>query len=89
MVTAILTHEVKNFSDWKKGFDEDGGNRTAMGLTVIGVYQGVDNPNMVTVIAEMASAEAIKGIMANPDMKVVMEKAGVIGQPQMLILNKN
>ena len=89
MVTVVLTHEVKNFSDWKKGFDEDGGNRAVMGLTVIGVYQGVDNPNMVTVISEIASAEAIKGFMANPDMGVIMEKAGVIGQPQVLILNKN
>lgn len=89
MVTAILTHEVKNFSDWKKGFDSDSANRSQMGVSITGVYQGVDNPNMVTVISEVPSAEAIKGFLASPDMKSSLEKAGVIGQPQVLILNKN
>lgn len=89
MVTAILTHEVKDFSDWKKGFDGDDANRTSMGVKITGVYQGVDNPNMVTVISEVPSAEAIKGFLASPDMKANMEKVGVIGQPHVLILNKN
>ena len=89
MITVILTHEVKNYSDWKKGFDEDAGNRAQMGFAITGVYQGVDNPNMVTLTSEVPSVEVIKGFLANPDMKIMMEKAGVIGQPHVLILKKN
>ena len=88
MVTTILTHEVKDFSSWKKGFDDDGANRSKMGVKVVGVYQSVEKPTMITVITEVPSVEAIKGFLANPDLKAAMEKAGVIGMPEVKILNK-
>jgi hypothetical protein len=88
MVTTILTHEVKDFTEWKKGFDSDEGNRSAMGVTIQGVFQDAENPNFVTVLSEVPSMEAIKGFLSNPDMKANMEKAGVIGEPQIKILNK-
>ncbi len=88
MVTTILSHEVKDFSNWKQGFDADDANRTAMGVKVSGVYQHHDNPNMVTVITEVPSVEAIQGFLANPELKATMENAGVIGMPEVKILNK-
>ena len=87
MVTTILTHEVKNYSDWKKVFDGDAANRSANGVSVQGVYQSVDNPNLVTVITEVPSVEAIQGFMASPDLQAAMEQAGVIGMPEVKILN--
>jgi hypothetical protein len=88
MVTTILSHEVKNFEEWKKGFDGDAGNREAMGVKIHGVYQHHENPNHVTVISEVPSAEAIMGFLSNPDMKANMEAVGVIGAPEVKILNK-
>lgn len=88
MVTTILSHEVKNFEEWKKGFDSGEADRTKMGVTALGVYRSAENPNMVTVITEVPSVEAIKAFMANPDLKAGMEKAGVIGMPEIKILNK-
>lgn len=43
MVTVILTHEVKNFSEWKKAFDGDDSNRQQVGVKINGVYNSVDN----------------------------------------------
>lgn len=88
MVTTILSHEVKDYATWRVGFDSDEGNRSQMGVKVSGVYQSADNPNMVTIITEVPSVEAIKGFMSNPDLKSNMEKAGVIGMPDVKILNK-
>ncbi len=88
MVTTVLTHEVKDFSEWKKGFDSDAENRSKMGVNITGVYRSVDNPNMVTVIGEVSSVEAIRGFLANPELKAAMEQAGVIGMPEVKILNK-
>jgi hypothetical protein len=87
MVTTILTHEVKDFSEWKKGFDGDAENRAAMNVNISGVYRAEGNPNMVTVIATVPSLEAIQAFMSNPELKATMEKAGVIGAPEMKILN--
>lgn len=88
MVTTVLSHEVKNFSEWKKGFDSDAENRSKMGVNITGVYQSVDNPNMVTVIGEVPSVEAIRGFLSDPNLKATMEQAGVIGMPEIKILNK-
>lgn len=88
MVTVILTHEVTNYSDWKKIFDEGESFRQQAGVKTLGVYNSVDNLNLVTVITEFPSKEAVQGFLSNPDLKADMEKAGVVGAPEAKILNK-
>ena len=83
----ILSHEVQNFSDWKQFFDQDAPLREQLGVNVTGVYTAVDNPNHVTVISEIASAEVIQSLMTNPALQETMQKAGVVGQPEIKILN--
>jgi quinol monooxygenase YgiN len=88
MITVVITHEVKAYSEWRKGYDADEGNRTKAGAKISGVYTSVDNPNMVTVIGEFPSVEAAQGFMSSPELKKAMEVAGVIGVPEVKILNK-
>ena len=87
-VTVIITHEVKDFAVWKKGFDADAPNRTAAGLKVLGLYRSIDNQNVVTVSLEAPNAETAKGFSTNPNLKAVMEKAGVISAPEFKFLSK-
>ena len=88
MVTVVISHEVKNFSDWKKVFDADQVNRSKAGFKDTGLYRAVDNPNKVTIIGEAPSIEAFNGFMTNPALKEAMEKGGVIGMPEVKTLNK-
>jgi quinol monooxygenase YgiN len=88
MKTIILNSEVKNYSDWRKVYDADEENRVKAGLHMTGVYQSVDNPNKITLIGEAPSVEAIRSFMANPELKAAMERGGVIGIPDVKILNK-
>jgi len=88
MKTVILNHEVKNYSDWRKVFDEDEVNRSKAGLKITGVFQAIDNPNKITMIGEAPSVEALNVFMSNPALKDAMEKGGVIGMPQVSILNR-
>jgi hypothetical protein len=88
MITVILSHEVKNFTDWKKAYDGDAENRAKSGMNIRGVYTSVENPNLVTVIGEVSSVEVIKGFMANPELKAAMEKGGVISAPDVRILSR-
>jgi len=86
MVKVIISHEVKNFTDWKKGFDKDETNRVRAGVKITGVYSSVSNPNYVTVISEFPSAEAANGFMKNPELKENMNASGVISVPTVQIL---
>lgn len=88
MKTIIVTSEVKNYSDWRKVYDADEENRSKAGLHLTGVYQSDNNPHIVTLIGEAPSVEAITSFMASPKLKAAMEQGGVIGMPDVKILNK-
>ncbi len=87
-VTIIVSHVVKDFSSWKKGFDADEVNRKAAGISVVAVYASTENPNEATIVLEAPSLAVAKGMIASPELKVAMEKAGVISKPEAKILYK-
>lgn len=88
MVTVILTHEVKNFQEWKIGFDADEPQRANAGVKTNGLYTSVVNPNMVTIIFDFPSTDAFDGFMARPDLSEKMKEAGVISRPEALVLKR-
>lgn len=88
MITAILTHEVKNFQNWKKAFDADSSNRSAFNIRVKNLFQSADDENMVTIIAEASSPEDVKKFIESPELRRVMENAGVISRPEVKILTE-
>jgi hypothetical protein len=49
-VVIIISHEVSDFSAWKKRFDAGKGNREKAGLTERYVMRDVDKPNFVIVV---------------------------------------
>lgn len=88
MVTVILTHEVKDFANWKSMFEAGESLRSGAGIKTLGIYTATDNPNRVTVITEFPGAEAVHGFLNNPQLKSTMEQAGVVGSPDVKVLNK-
>lgn len=88
MVDVILTHEVKDFAAWKKVYDADAPNRDNAHMKVHGVYTAMDNGNKVTIVGEFPNAEALNVFMDNPSLKAAMEKGGVMGMPDVKVLNK-
>jgi hypothetical protein len=88
MVTTILSHEVKDYSTWRKMFDQEAPNRNKMGVKVTGLYKSVDNPKMISIICEVPTEQAIKEFISNPEQKTIMERSGVIGKLEVKILNR-
>jgi hypothetical protein len=87
-VTILISHEVKDYSAWKKGFDADETNRAKAGLKVVSVYRSAENPNVITGLIEAPSAEVAQKFLSNPNLKSAMEKAGVISAPEIKVLNR-
>ncbi|MES2764788.1 MAG: DUF3764 family protein [Bacteroidota bacterium] len=76
-VTTILTHDVKNYDEWRTGFDAHEPVRAEAGFNIKSVHRDVDNPNRVTVIAEATSEEHAKTFIGNPGLKAAMDSLGV------------
>ncbi len=63
-VIMIVTLEVKNFAEWKKGFDAGMPVREKAGIKVLSVCSSIDNENHVVVIEEAESAQSARDFLA-------------------------
>ena len=81
MATMFARHTVKDFGTWKAAYDAFDTERKDMGVTGQGIYQTDGNPNDVTVYHHFNSMDAAKSFAGSNRLKAVMEKAGVVGRP--------
>ena len=86
--TIVNTHKVENFTKWKEGFEAGADMRKELGITIKGVFQSVDDENIVTVLSEVASPEMAKAILSSPELKAAGQKSGVISVPEIKILKQ-
>jgi hypothetical protein len=84
---VIVTHEVKDFATWKKGYNADKGNRDKAGFSERFLARDAEKPNVVTIVFEAPNAAAGRAFATNPMLKEVMTKAGVISAPSITIAN--
>jgi len=86
--TIIVSHEVRNFTVWQEAFFAGAGMRADAGINVLGAYHDVNNEKRVTVISEAPSAEVAEAFIFNPEMRILWEKIGVVGEVEVKVLKK-
>lgn len=72
---------VKDFAEWKAGYDAHKHARDAAGLTEKYLLQDVDDPNTVTMLFEAESLERAKEFSNSEDLIEEMQNSGVVGEP--------
>jgi hypothetical protein len=77
-----INHVVKDYAVWKKAFDADSTARIASGLGFIALGKSMDNPNNVSITLSAADLTKAKAFAADPRLKDVMQKNGVISKPE-------
>ena len=76
-ITAIVSHEVKDFDTYKAGFDAHEDARIAAGIAAT-AYRKLDSPNTVYVIGKVPSKEVFDEMFGDPSFNQFMEDIGVI-----------
>ncbi len=84
---AMITHKVKDWTAWKKEFDNHKQARKDAGLTDRSVGYEVDNDKMVTIVEVVGDLEKAKAFFASKDLKNKMQAAGVEGPPTIFMYN--
>jgi len=82
---VVISHEVKDFSIWKKAYDGDKVNRDKAGLVERAMMRNSEKPNLVTIVFEAPNEAAAKAFTSNPALKDVMIKAGVMPPPNISV----
>ncbi len=83
---VLISHEVRDFAEWKVGFDAHNAAREANGIRVIDVLVDAKNPNMVTGLLEASDLDKLNAMFSSPELKEAMEKGGVISAPEIKVL---
>jgi hypothetical protein len=81
-VRIYVRHDVAGYEHWRKAYNDFDAKRRKMGVTAQAVYRSIDDGSDVTVTHDFTSAEKAKAFASSPELKAVMEKAGVKGTPQ-------
>lgn len=76
-----ISHEVKDYAKWKLAFDADSTARKASGLDFIVIGKAENNPNNLMVVLQASDVQKARDFGANPRLKELMEKNGVISKP--------
>lgn len=84
MTYINVRHTVTDYGKWRPYFDADETRRRAAGATGINqVYRDTKNPNIITLVMEWDNEKNAQKFANDPALAEVMQKAGVIGKPEM------
>ena len=85
----LLVHKkVKEYNTGKPVVDEHASMRGSAGSKGGWVMQSLDDPNEVTIILEWDDMDKARAFAQSQDLREVMEKAGVIGPPDIRFLER-
>lgn len=76
-----INHTVKDYAKWKVAFDLDSVARKTSGLEFIVIGKNNSIPNNLTIALTAADVAKAKAFAADPRLKDVMGKNGVISKP--------
>jgi hypothetical protein len=83
MYVLAINHSVADYDKWKSVYDTM--PPTARGALFARVNRGVDDPNVVTVVAGFESLDTLQGFIEDPKLKEKMQEAGIDGEPRIEI----
>ncbi len=83
----LVRHKVKNFAEWKRGYDAHLPKRIEAGLTEKNLLRGADSPEEVILFFEAQDIQRAKSFAASTDLREIMQKLGVMDKPDIYFLN--
>ena len=85
---VLVKHKVADFDKWKKAFDGHEKVRKDFKLSLVAVGNEIDDSNSAVVLLCTDKAENIASFLKDSDIKAVMEKGGVVGEPNISIMTQ-
>ena len=76
-----IRHKVKDYATWRAGYDGHEKSRLSAGITNGRVFRCAEDPNDVVVLQDVADVAKARIWVASDDLKMAMQKSGVIGSP--------
>jgi hypothetical protein len=82
----LIRHKVRDFDEWKPGFDGHAAKRAEAGLSVKHLLRGTEDQNEIIVMFEAKDLARAKAFIASADLRERMQSFGV-DKPDIYFLN--
>ncbi len=87
MAYVLVHHRVGNFDTWRGFFDGDSDARKRAGLKDVRVLQSSTDPQDLFILMEASDLKKAQEFASSDDLRETMQKAGVMGKPEVYFLN--
>jgi len=84
----LIRHKVTNFEKWKDAYDAHFLARATASLKEEHLLHNLDDRNEVVVLFSTQDLNLAKEFAASSDLRAAMQKAGVIGKPDVYFLDE-
>jgi quinol monooxygenase YgiN len=86
MIHMMVRHKVADYGRWKEVFDANLNTRKANGEIAYQLFVSTDDPLDVTLVMDWDGLEQARRFSESDDLKQTMQKAGVVGEPEVRFL---
>jgi hypothetical protein len=83
----LVRHKVRDFSEWKRGYDAHLPKRAEAGLTEKHLLRGANDSNEVVLLFQVKDLNRAKAFSESADLRETMQKFGVLDKPDVYFLN--
>ena len=83
----LIRHKVRDFAEWKRGYDAHQPKRAAAGLTEKHLLRSAGDANEVVILFEAQDLDRAKAFSDSADLRETMQKVGVVDKPDLYFLN--
>ena len=87
MTHLLVRHLVADFAKWKPVYDDHLASRQKAGLRETNLLRSINNPNEVVLLFEAEDLKKAQAFSESSDLREAMQKAGVVGKPDILFLS--
>lgn len=87
MIYIMVSHKIADWEKWKPVFDGDDEARRKYGVSVKKLFRLVGDPNELHILFDAPDEASAKACIARPELKTLMQDAGVISEPVFKLMN--
>jgi hypothetical protein len=86
MIYIYVTHRVEDYNKWKPFFDDDEAARKSYGVELKKLFRSVEDTNDIHLLFEAPDEKSAQLCIERPELKQIMQQAGVISEPVFKVL---
>ncbi len=82
MASMFIKHRMADYARWKPVFDEHEPLRIEYGTVGHSLHRDADDPNVIIIAFRVNDLNRAKEFAGSDDLRAAMERAGVLGPPE-------